>query len=112
MSDSTQAPDYSKRIATIPRFRRPKLGVFGAEPPPRHETAWSLTGYAEHIAVRFWTEAEWNAVPEYARPEDTQWLSGVGWFGVDAVTKDEHKRIHARVREEQEDFAFLRGVID
>jgi hypothetical protein len=110
--DSTRTPGYSKRVATIPRFRRPRLGVFGVEPPPRHETSWWLPASAEHIAVRFWTEAEWAAVPEYARPEDTQWIPGVGWFRVDAITKDEHKRIHARVREDQENHEFIRGIGD
>lgn len=98
--------------ATTPRFRRPRLTVFGTEPPPRHETAWSVNGGQVHLSVRFWTEAEWGAVPMYARPEDAQWIPGVGWFRVDAITKDEHGRIHARVREDQESHEFIRGMGD
>ena len=97
--------------ATVPRFRRPKLTVFGVEPPPRHETAWIVSGVT-HLAVRFWTESEWASVPEYARPDDTAWLPGVGWFRVDVVTKDEHKRIRARMCEDQENAAFIRGMGD
>ena len=85
--------------ATAPRSRgrRPKLKVVGCERrPPRHRVVYGT--FPGGRVLEFWSEAEWEALESWERPDADQvaWLPGVGHIHQKGLeSQEEHDEAYA-----------------